>query len=259
MRIGVGGCGNFFCVLVLAALCSGCASSEVATFQAGAGQESIVRDGQAALVSRAPNSLVMIKPAARQFRSGGRPAFVVGIYNLSPAPLQFQVANIQATQTVNQQVVQLKVFTYEELVQEEKNRQVAAAIITGLAVGANAASAANAGYYHSTSTVYTPNGAYQVHTTGYSPTANAIAQENASAQNEAMISATIERGQQNLATLEQSVIKDDTIFSGEWYGGQLVLQPLASGDSRDLPKTYSIAILVGQDRHLIDIVQSPVR
>jgi hypothetical protein len=250
---------RILCAIALAAACSGCAANEVATFQARPGQESIIRDGTAALVSRTPTSIVMVAPASRQFRAGGRPAFVVGIYNLSQGPLQFRVADITATQLVGQQTAQLKVFTYEELVQEERNRQVAAAILTGLAAGANAVSAANAGYYHSTSTVSTPQGLYQVHTTGYSPTANAIAQSNASAQNDAMISATIERGQQNLATLEKSVIKDDTIFPGEWYGGQLVLQPLASTDSRDIPKTYSIDLLVGRDRHQIDIAQAPVR
>lgn len=245
-------------ILALAALCSSCASNEVATFQPMAGQQAIVRDGRPALVSRAKNSLVMIAPALRQFSSRGRPVFVVGIYNLSPVPLQFRIADIVATQTINQQVVQLRVIPYEELVKEEKNREVAAAIVTGLAAGANAYSAAQAGHYNSTSTVYTPQGTYLVNTTGFSPTANAIAQANASAENEAMISATIERGQQNFAALEHSVIKDDTIMPGEWYGGQLHLQALASGDGHT-PRTYSISLRVGPDQHVIDIVQSPVR
>jgi hypothetical protein len=246
-------------VVALAALCGGCASHEVASFQPLAGQQSIVRDGQPALVSRTKNSIVLIRPASRQFVSGSRPVFVVGIFNLSPAPLEFRVADIQATQFVNQQEVQLKVFTYDELVQEERNRQVVAALLTGVAAGANAYSASHAGYYNSTSTVSTPHGTFQVNTTGYSPTANAIAQANASAQNEAMISATIEQGQQNLANLEQGVIKDNTMLPGEWYGGQVHLQPLASGDSSGSPKTYSISLLIGQDRHVIDIVQARVQ
>ena len=57
--------------------------------------------------------------------------------------------------------------------------------------------------------------------TFYSPTAAAIAQGNAAAQNDAMFAATIERGQQNMAQLEQAVIKDNTLMPGEWYGGQL--------------------------------------
>jgi hypothetical protein len=254
MRVLAGGV-----VGVLAITICGCASHEVATFQARSGQEAIVRDGQAALVSRAKSSIVLIRPAARQFASHGRPVFVVGINNIGSLPLQFRIADIEATQTVNGQSAALKVITYDELVEEEHNRQVAAAILTGLAVGANAYSAAQAGRYNSTSTVSTPHGTYQVNTVGYSPTANAIAQANASAQNEAMISATIEQGQQNLANLETAVIKDDTIMPREWYGGTLHLQPLASSESNDAPKTYSIALLVGQDRHVIDIVQAPVR
>ena len=246
-------------VVILAIPISGCASHEVATFQAQSGQEALVRDGQAALVSRGKNSLVIIRPAARQFASSGRPVFVVGINNIGPTPLQFRIADIEATQTVNGQLAGLKVITFEELVQEEHNRQVAAAILTGVAAGANAYSASQAGRYNSTSTVNTPHGTYQVNTVGYSPTANAIAQANASAQNEAMISATIEQGQQNLANLERGVIKDDTIMPGEWYGGTLHLQPLASSEANGVPRTYSITLLVGQDRHVVDIVQTPVR
>jgi nanoRNase/pAp phosphatase (c-di-AMP/oligoRNAs hydrolase) len=40
------------------------------------------------------------------------------------------------------------------------------------------------------------------------PAAAAIAQSNANAQNAEMISATIERGQANMAMLERAVIKD---------------------------------------------------
>jgi sRNA-binding protein len=164
--------------MLLCIACAGCAANEVANFQARPGQQSIMRDGQAALVSRAQNSLVMIRPAVRQFKANSRPVFVVGIYNLSPVPQEFRVANVLVTQTVGQQVYQLAVIPYESLVQEERNRQVAAAVVTGLAAGANAYSAAQS--YRN------------------SPTANAIAQANASRQKEDMIDATIQQGQANL-------------------------------------------------------------
>jgi hypothetical protein len=97
-----------------------------------------------------------------------------------------------------------------------------------------------------------PRGVATVNTTGYSPTAAAIAQSNASAQNEAMISATIERGQANLVNLERSVMKDNTLLPGEWYGGQLHLQPLAQSVDT---KSYKIVLTVGADRHEIEIMQ----
>jgi hypothetical protein len=89
-------------------------------------------------------------------------------------------------------------------------------LLTGVAAVGNAAAASQAGYGHYT----TPSGRTG---TFYSPTAAAIAQNNAAAQNEAMVGATIEAGQRNMATLEQSVIKDNTLLPGEWYGGELHL------------------------------------
>ena len=67
-----------------------------------------------------------------------------------------------------------------------------------------------------------------------------------------MISATIERGQANLANLERSVMKDNTLLPGEWYGGQLHLQPLAQSSET---KSYKIVLIVGADRHEIEIAQ----
>jgi hypothetical protein len=242
--------------LALAGFCAGCATNETVQFRATANQQSMTRDGQAALVSRGKNSIVLIRPAARQFAAGGRPVFVVGLNNVGRQPLDFRVAEVQATQLINNQVALLPVITFEQLETEERNRQIAAAILVGLAAGANAAAASRAGYYNRSSTVSTNRGTYQVNTTGYSPTANAIAQSNASAQNEAMISSTIERGQQNLAVLERDVIKDNTMMPGEWYGGQLHLQPPADAPSG---KSYKISIMVGPDRHDIDIAQAAVR
>lgn len=240
-------------LLLVALLClPGCATNETVRFQPNAQQQALVRDGNPALVSRKKSSIVLIRPASREFRAGGRPVFVIGINNLTNAPLEFRVSAVDASQLVNQQTTALKVITYEELAQEETNRQVMAAILVGVAAGANAASASRAGYYNRSTTVHTPRGTYTAHTTGYSPTAAAIAQSNANMQNEAMISATIERGQANLAGLEQSVMKDNTLLPGEWYGGQLHIQPLTDTGSE---KTYKIALMVGADRHEIDLVQ----
>jgi len=168
--------------VIAAVLCAGCVTTESVQFQPQADQQSIVRDGQPGLVSTRKNSIVIVKPAARQLQIGGRPFFVVAIYNRSAKPLNFRVSDVSVIQTVNGGEAALKVITYEELVQEEKTRQTFAAIGAGLAAAGNSISASQAGYYHSNSTVYAPNGIYQVNTTGYSPAAAAIAQANANAR-----------------------------------------------------------------------------
>ncbi len=81
-----------------------------------------------------------------------------------------------------------------------------------------------------------------------------IAQNNAAVQNEAMFAATIETGQRNMAALEQTVIKDNTLMPGEWYGGQL---HCALTDQAGGQKSYTIVITVGQDRHVVDVNQGP--
>lgn len=237
-------------VLALCAALGGCMTAgETISFRASnPQQQAMMRDGQPALVSRQKNSLVLVRPASRQLQANGRPVFVIGINNIGKQPVDFIVSQVEAVQHANGSDFEMKVVTYEMLVQEEKNRQIAAAVLTGVAAAGNAYSASQAGHGYYT----TPSG----HTgTFYSPTANAIAQNNAAIQNDAMISATIETGQRNMATLEQTVIKDNTLMPGEWYGGQLHLAPPV--DQGSAPKIYTIVITVGSDRHVIDITQVP--
>ncbi len=175
-------------------------------------QQAMMRDGQPALVSRQKNSVVLVRTGSRQLQANGRPVFVVGINNLGKQPVDFVVSQVEAVQHVGGSDFEMKVVTYEMLVQEEKNRQIAAAILTGVAAAGNAYSASRVG----SGTYTTPNGRTG---TFYSPTANVIAQNDAAYQNEAMIATTIETGQRNMAVLEQAVIKDNTLMPGEWYGG----------------------------------------
>ena len=238
-------------IVALCAALGGCVTAgETVSFKASnPQQQAMMRDGQPALVSRQKGSLVLVRPASRQLQTNGRPVFVVGINNLGKQPVEFVVGRVEVVQHVSGSDFEMKVVTYEMLVQEEKNRQIAATILTGVAAAGNAYSASRAGYGYYT----TPSGR-----TGafYSPTANAIAQNNATYQNEAMISATVETGQRNMAVLEQSVIKDNTLMPGEWYGGQLHLAPPT--DQGGAQKNYTITITVGSDRHVIDISQGPV-
>jgi hypothetical protein len=236
-------------IVALGAALSGCVTGETVSFRtSNPQQQAMMRDGQPALVSRQKSSLVLVRPASRQLQANGRPVFIVGINNLGKQPVDFRVGQVEALQHVGASDYEMQVVTYEMLVQEEKNRQVAAAILTGVAAAGNAYSASQAGYGHYT----TPSG----HTrTFYSPTAAVIAQNNAAVQNETMIASTIENGQRNMAVLEQSVIKDNTLMPGEWYGGQLHLAPPT--DQANGPKTYTIVITVGNDRHVIDVSQGP--
>ena len=216
-------------IVALCAALGGCVSnSETIAFRtSNPQQQAMMRDGQPALVSRQKHSLVLVRPASRQLQANGRPVFVVGINNIGRQPTEFRVDQVEAIQHVGGSDFGMQIVTFEMLQQEEKNRQVAAAILTGVAVAANSYSASTAGRGSYT----TPGGRTG---TFYSPTAAVIAQNNAAIQNEAMVAATVETGQRNMAMLEQAVIKDNTLLPGEWYGGHCTLhrRPIRQADRR---------------------------
>lgn len=239
---------------VLAALAlSGCVTTEVAEFKPQAGQETIVRDGNPALISKKAHSVVMVRPALREMPANGRPVYVVAVYNAGAEPVLLSTSNITVEQLVGGEAVTgLKVMSYTDLVQEERSRQVLAAVAAGAAAAGNSMAAQNAGYYNSRSTVYGPGGSATVYTSGYSPTAAAIAQSNASAQNAAMFANVAERGQQNLNALEQQVLKDNTVMPGQWVGGQVYIAPPAKTEGG---KDYRLIVVFGGDVHQVEITQ----
>ncbi|SHL57357.1 hypothetical protein SAMN05444159_6251 [Bradyrhizobium lablabi] len=158
-------------IVALCAALGGCVSTgETVAFRASnPQQQAMMRDGQPALVSRQKSSLVLVRPASRQLQANGRPVFVVGINNLGKQPVEFRVGQVEAVQHVGASDYEMQIVTYEMLLQEEKNRQIAAAILTGVAGAANAYGASRAGYGSYT----TPSGRTG---TFYSPTAAVIAQ-----------------------------------------------------------------------------------
>jgi hypothetical protein len=134
-------------IVALCAALGGCVpNNETIAFKASnPQQQAMMRDGQPALVSRQKNSLVLVRPASRQLQANGRPVFVVGINNLGKQPTEFRVAQVEAIQHVGGSDFGMQIVTFEMLQQEEKNRQVARAVLAGVAGAANAYSASQAG------------------------------------------------------------------------------------------------------------------
>ena len=212
----------FFC-----AFCASCgtAGNEVVQFQAQKTQQVMMRDGESTITSRALNSIVTMRSADRKV--GSRPAFIVGIQNISRKPLDFRVGDVLAVQIVGgQATARLKVFSYDELVQEEQNAQVGRAVLVGVLGGVSAGLAGR----------------------------NEDRQNQAAYQNAVLASQVGAAGQQNLAALEQLTIKDQTLLPGETYAGKLYVQaPEGSGGA----KMYALTLPVGPDQHEIVITQGP--
>jgi hypothetical protein len=234
---------------------AGCAS-QVVKLTAQPGQEAIVRDGVQSLVSKKSN-LVMLRPNTKLLKSNARPAFTVAVKNLGPKPETLLETGITAQQSVEGKQLALRVHKYDELVQEEQNRQAVAAFAVALSGAARAYSAANAGYVNTTGSVnaYTPYGnSYGTYSaTTYDPLRAQIAQQNASAQTGEDIANLQAQGEHNLAQLQNTILKDNTVMPGEWIGGTIVLDPpqYSGGNSQ----SYTVNIDFGGERHEFLVAQ----
>jgi hypothetical protein len=192
----------------------------------GDSQQLVLRDGHQYIVSRTKNSVVGIRPAARQIQANARPIYVLNIQNTSRQPMNFIVANVSVEQLVGGNRVPLPVLSHNELETEEKNRQMARVMLAAVAAGANSAAVANRGYW---------------------------TRAHAQAQNEDLMTNVAVTGQQNLAALEALVIKDHTVMPGEHYGGQLHISP---PETQSGAKNYLITVVVGNERHEFRVTQA---
>jgi hypothetical protein len=178
----------------------------------------MLRDGDTIITSRAKNSIVTVRPATHLV--AGRPVFIVGIQNISRARLDFRVSEATAGQMVDGSTNPLKVYTYDEIVVQEKNEGAGRSLVASvLGVSANGDNGL---------TLDTGNGE-----------ALAAAQET---------------NKKNMEDLEQLALKDHTLLPGESYAGKLYLQQPA--DTKG-PKNYFFDLKVGPDRHEFQVVQAP--
>lgn len=236
----------FFAAISVVVL-TACASQRI-ELSAAPGQESIIRDGIPSLVSQKKN-LVMLRPNSQLLKGNPRPAFTVAVRNLGAKPETLLETNITAHQTVEGKQVALRVYRYAELVQEEQTRQTMQAVGAVLSGTARAMNASNAGYVNTTGTV---NG-YGYTATTYDPLRAQIAQDVASAQTANDFATIRAQGEANLAGLQHTILKDNTVMPGEWVGGTIVLDPPAY--SNGAPKSYAITVDFAGEEHEFQVAQ----
>ena len=206
-------------------------------------QASFFKDGRQVVVSRKPNSIVTIAPSQEAFPVDTRPSFIIVVNNLSTQPVTFSTENV----AFNMDGKELQVFSYQELVQEIEQQRRSAATTQALigALGILGASMEGGRTYHSgtyqsqntvgtySGTTYSPLATLQAQTTFGAMTANNIAAINSAAQ-----------GQLN--SVQNSVLKKETVLPNTWYGGYVRIANLAEPETL---KSIKSTITVGKDVH----------
>lgn len=211
-------------VILSVATVAACATAtgEVVQFQSRPNQQVMMREGSNIITSRGRNSIVTMRSAHRE--ASTQPVFIVGIQSVSRQPLNFRVSEVTATQLVDGRPERpLKVYTYDELVAQERNAQIGRGLLVAVLSGVNSGLAGN------------------------DPDAAAAAEQ----RNANMAAQVAAAGQQNLQALEELAIKDHTLMPGETYAGKLALEGPGSNS-----KSYSVALMVGPDRHEIFVVHA---
>lgn len=189
-------------------------------------------DGEAFLVARLRNSVVMVSYAARDKKS----AFLkVGVQNFGETSFNFSETDVMATAGGSA----LPVMTYADRVKEEKRSQMWAAVGAGFAAAANSMNAANAGYsstygnYSGTATARAyGSGGYASATANsygnfsartYDSTAAYLAQQSSNAQNQALFERQQANAEFSKRSLEARALKANTLSPGEMVLGDVRL------------------------------------
>ncbi len=222
-----------------------------------------MRDGQQALLS-AKTNVVIVAPANKEVADGARGSFLVAVSNntkrpvvVSPGKIKattfvstrkasgeasvasdskdelhkptFEMATDAATYVSSYQVVfpehhGLKVYTYDELAEEEKERAAMQAVAIALGGVGDAMAATNAGYQsgHGTYNTYgSPSGSTfgTYNYSSYNYGAAQAARNAAQARNSARSEQAMAMHSTNMDKLKGTILKEHTLLPGETYGG----------------------------------------
>jgi hypothetical protein len=134
-------------ILVLAFSESGCATRGFINATLSDNQREIYKTGKKSVVSMKEN-VVIVTPLEEKFKSNQKGAFLITVKNGSNNEFEFSTDNVFAKyndRIWNEDIV-LKVYSYEDLVKEEKKRQTWAAVAAAIQGVSDSMQAHNTGY-----------------------------------------------------------------------------------------------------------------
>ena len=249
--------------LLLPIWLAGCARYGQISGLAQHDQKNFYRDGRQTLSSE-KNHTVAISPLSEKILSGARGDFIVAVLNGGAKEILFSTSDIVVSMPGTKDTAetsQLKVYSYEELVAEERRRQAWAAAAVALQSAGDSMSAANAGYSNTSgsysgstySNYGTTTQTYGTYTgTSYNYAAAQAAQNAAQARTNANIAQLQTQARTNLGALA-SMLKKETIFPGELRGGIVRIQMPAVKDS---PTEIIVNISIDGEIHSFRFVQT---
>ena len=250
-----------FSVLLVSVLVllTGCQTMTSLNLVPQTAQETSYVEGQAAIKSVKADSTVVLSSAFREIENGSRIDVVVNVRNSSNSSF---ILDTSAFTITSPSTGPLKVYTYDELVAEQKKKANSAAALAAFAGAMDMMAASYSGYQTTTGTYGgTSYGSYggSVYTSGtYSATTynSAAAQQAINAASD-RTTANIQNIQQSsaatLQNLKNNILKKTTMEPGMWYGGLTRFE--APELKKDESRLYTLVVRVGGDTHTFELRQ----
>ncbi|MBL7205192.1 MAG: SEL1-like repeat protein [Desulfobacteraceae bacterium] len=206
-------------------------------------QSSFFKDGRQVIVSQKPNSIVTIAASQGSFPVNTRPSFIIVVNNVSPQPVTFSTEDV----VFSMEGKELKVFSFQELVQEIQQQRRSAATTQALigALGILGASMQGGRTYHS-GTYQSQNTVGTYSGTTYSPLATLQAQTTFGALTANNIAAINSAAEKQLSSVQNTILKKQTVLPNTWYGGYVRIDNMPEPEA---PKSIKSTITVGKDIH----------
>jgi len=228
----------------LSLLLSACATSYTVTPVPSANQQVRYQQGIPTTYSEQDHSAVQVTPHGLDGDS--RLVFFIAAFNKGPVPENFGVENLSASADQGP----VKIFTYNELVSEAKNRATWAKI--GILIsGLGSAVAANANAYSTTNGIVSgPGGTSTFYARTYDPSAAYAGTAAAGAATAYGIVQVQKSLDETLARLNGQLLQTTTIDPGTSFGGMTVVDSL----SGDYPRNVTLGVHWGSEQHIFRFV-----
>lgn len=200
-------------------------------------QEMMYSNGQRAIVSKLNNTAIVVTPTS--FESGGRMRVYVQTANRTEKKFDFDSENLTVRTESLAERKYLHVYTYDDLVAEERSRQAWAAFAIALSGVSNSIAASNAGYSYTTGTysgsyggnIYSPygpssygyDGTYSGTYSGttYNPYISQLAQQQATNQMTSQLTSIEAKSSSVIESLGNSILRYNTVYPNSICGGQV--------------------------------------
>lgn len=249
---------RIFLIIVILFGLTGCQVMTALDLNPQIEQKRFYDDGAVSIASQAETTVAIVAASNAETPNGQRIQLALKVANIGEQAFDIDTSNIKVHSTLPKPI---KVYSYDQLVKEERDARTAAIIISAIAGAANTYSAAQASTVTTTGTynsnTYGPAGSYNTNgsysSTTYDPLRGQIASNIAAQQTSNQIS-NISQGSQNRQNnLKATILKRTTVFPLSQHAGLFVFD--APALKKDEVRNYKVSVTLNNELHTFDLVQ----